>query len=79
MAITIEEAVDETGVPKVVQKQILEQETAMWQQTRYRLTVRHRVNKKIGADESVLAALVQELEQCEKVLDALSSEMKALA
>jgi len=55
----------------LIQREIME-----WKQLRYTMEIRHRVNKRVGAPPETMSAVEQELERCEKALDALR-EMEA--
>ena len=57
---------------------LLGQEVNMLVNTRWQLRMRHRVNKGIGSDKSVLDSIEAELERCEKYLAKLSEEVEAL-
>jgi len=58
---------------------LLSQEVNMYVNTRWQLQMRHRVNKSIGADKSVLDAIQADLEKCEKYLAKLDNEAQALS
>ena len=60
-----------------VKRALLEQEIAMWVNTRYQAQVRLRVQKAIG-DTEQQAAIIKDLERCEKALDALQAELDGL-
>jgi hypothetical protein len=61
-----------------VQRSLLENEIAMWINTRYMARVRLRVQTAIGGEAETRAALIADLEKCEKALDALSADLAAL-
>jgi len=67
----------DNDIPVEVKLALLEQEQQMWHNSRYVFEVRARVNKRIGNVEKVVAC-EKELENCEKALDALAEEVKAL-
>lgn len=56
---------------------LLHQEVNMAVNTRWQISMRHRVNKRIG-NEAVTKQLEIELEQIEKYLSALDAEVKQL-
>ncbi|HEY4723971.1 MAG TPA: hypothetical protein VII92_19110 [Anaerolineae bacterium] len=60
-----------------VKRAVIEQESAMWRNTRYQLQLRHRVNKALGAAD-VLVQIEKELEKCEKALDVLDVVLSEL-
>lgn len=62
-----------------VQRAILQQEIALWINTKYQGQVRLRVQRAIDGDKEVQAGLIADLERCERALDALRSELGALA
>ena len=64
---------------KVTQLALLQQEANMMINARWQLEMRHRVNKRIGADKSVLDVLQTDLERCEKYLAAIDEEVKLIA
>ena len=64
---------------KATQLALLQQEANMMINARWQLEMRYRVNKRIGADKSVLDALQADLEKCEKYLAAIDDEVKAIA
>lgn len=61
-----------------VQRKLLEQEIAMWINTRYQSRVRLRVQTAIGGEAETRAALIADLEKCERALDALAQDLAAL-
>ncbi len=67
-----------SDIPVVVQRQVLVGELREWEVARYQMSVRHRVNKRIGADAEVLARIVADLERCEKAIDVLAADLEAL-
>lgn len=69
---------DGDEVPIEVKEIILDQELKTYFNTRYRLEVLHRVNKRIGSDAAVLDNLTKELAQIEAMIDALKEEKKGL-
>jgi hypothetical protein len=64
--------------PIAVQRSLLENEIAMWINTRYMARVRLRVQTAIGGEAETRAALIADLEKCERALDALSHDLAAL-
>jgi len=56
---------------------LVEQESAMWRNTRYQLQLRHRVQKALGTAD-VLEQIEKELEKCEKALDVLETVLVEL-
>lgn len=69
----IEEPTDED---KLV---ILERELRMWANTRYQNEVRYKVAKRIGPVETAdEAAMIKEMETCQKWMDALNDEISEL-
>ena len=65
-------------IPIEVKRSIIEGEAAMWRNTLYQAEVRHRVNARIGATAEAQKAVEDQMVQCEKALDALAEELKAL-
>lgn len=57
---------------------LIEQEIAMYERTSYILSVRHRVNKKIGSSAEQLKALEDEMAKIEQALDELGKLKKEL-
>ena len=68
---------DELEIPVEVKRKLLSDEMQMYRNTVYVLETRHRINKRLGNEES-LEALVKELEKHHKYLDALLAELKSL-
>ena len=66
----------ENDLAPEVKLALLQREVVEWQQLRYTLEVRHRVNKRIGAPAEAMEPIAKDLERCEKALDALR-EMEA--
>lgn len=64
--------------PLAVQRSLLENEIALWVNTRYMARVRLRVQTAIGGDVETRAALIADLEKCERALDALRTDLAAL-
>lgn len=60
-----------------VKLDLLEQEQTILRNSRYVFEIRARINKRIGNAEKVIAC-EKELENCEKALDMLEEEVKAL-
>jgi len=58
---------------------LLSQEVNMLINTRWQLQMRHRVNKSIGADKTVLDSIEAELVKCEQYLARLDDEAQALS
>jgi hypothetical protein len=65
-------------VPIEIRRQLLQQEISMWKNTRYLAEVRLRVQRRIGGTPEAEAQHMQELERCEKAIDALEEEAHAL-
>lgn len=61
-----------------VQRILVQQEIDMWVRTRYMARVRLRVQTAIGGEAETRAALIADLEKCEKALDALAQDLAAL-
>jgi len=61
-----------------IRKAILEQELETHLALRYRLEVRARVNKKIGADPGTLKAIVDDLERVEMAINEYRQELGEL-
>jgi DNA repair exonuclease SbcCD ATPase subunit len=68
-----------TDIPNEVKAQLLAQELATYENTRYLLSLRHRVNKKINAPAETLKAIEDELVKIEAALDELTAIQKELA
>ena len=68
----------EENLSPEVKKVLLEQEITRWKQEQYTLEIRFRVNTKIGTPPEGLVSLKAALEQCEKAIDALKEELKAI-
>jgi hypothetical protein len=60
------------------QLQILRQERQMWLNTRYLAEVRLRVQRRIESGPEAEAAQIKELERCERAIDALDEELRAI-
>lgn len=69
---------DNNDVPVEIKRALLTQEIGQWKNTAYLLQVRHRVNKKLGAEEQALKSLEDEMVKAENAIDILSEELKAL-
>jgi hypothetical protein len=69
---------EHTQPPIAVQRSLLENEIALWINTRYMARVRLRVQTAIDGEAEVRAALIADLERCEKALDALAHDLAAL-
>lgn len=65
-------------IPNEVKKAIIQQEIGLYKNTAYQAQLRYRVNKKLGAEESVLKALEAEMTKCEATIDILNQELDAL-
>jgi len=65
-------------IPTEVKREIIMAEMSMWRNTLYQAEVRHRVNARIGATAEAQKAVEDQMVQCEKALDALAEELKAL-
>jgi hypothetical protein len=59
-------------------KAILMQEIGALKNTRYQLDIRYKVNKRIGADESILKAVSTDLERIEKLITEYELELSGL-
>lgn len=70
--------VPEDDIPVAVKRQLLDQEIALWRNTRYQLALRVRVAKHLGDGDNVIGPLRADLERCEKALDAVHAERDAL-
>lgn len=64
--------------PLKVQRILLDQERTLWIGSRYQCQVRLRVQKAIGGEAEIQAALIKDLERCERALDALAEEVARL-
>lgn len=69
---------DLMGIDKPIAKQILADELAMYQATRFRLTTRLRILNRVEADPQQRQALTQELEKLEAIITEYEAEMGAL-
>jgi hypothetical protein len=65
-------------VPNEVKRQLITNEVQMWRNTAYQLVLRHKVNKRIGADPSVLKQIEDEMVKCEGALEVLQEELDEL-
>ena len=65
-------------VDKETQKLIIQQEIATHSALFYRLEIRHKVSKKIGADEQVLKQIEHDLEKTLMAIKAYEEELDAL-
>jgi hypothetical protein len=70
---------DTLGIHTDVAKQIINDELAMYQATRFRLTTRLRVLNRVGTDEQTKKALVDELEKLESIILEYESELAEIA
>jgi hypothetical protein len=61
-----------TEISPEVKRALIENEITLWRNTAYQAQLRHRVNKKLGADEQALKALEDELLKAEKAVDILT-------
>ena len=68
-----------SDVPVDVKTRILENEIAVYKNTRYQLEIRHRVNKKLGTGGDQMKQIEKELENIEAALDELQKIMDELA
>jgi hypothetical protein len=68
-----------TDIPTDVKSQLIAQELQTFENTRYLLGIRHRVNKKINAPAEQLKAIEDELIRIEMALDELKAMQKELA
>lgn len=67
------------GEPELrTQRKLMQEEIAAWVNTRYQCQVRLRVQKAIGGEKEIQAALIKDLERCERALDALAEEVARL-
>lgn len=72
----------DTDVPLEIRRMILEAEVADVKAARYRLTMRHRVNQRIGASDAELKNIETALERLERGLcewEAVLAELNAAA
>jgi len=65
-------------VSKEVKVQLIEQELATYENTRYLLSLRHRVNVKIKSPAETLKAIEDELVKIEMALDELKEIQQEL-
>ena len=65
-------------IPVDVKRQVLLNEIREWEVGLYQLGIRHRVHKKLEADQAELDKLVESMVRCEKAIDLLNSELAAL-
>jgi len=65
-------------VSKEVKGQLIAQELQTYENTRYLLSLRHRVNKKINAPAETLKAIEDELVKIEMAMDELKIVQKEL-
>jgi hypothetical protein len=65
-------------IPIESAKAILMQEIGTLKNTRYQLDIRYKVNKRIGADESILKAVSTDLERIEKLITEYELELSGL-
>lgn len=63
--------------PPAIKRALIEQQIALWVNTAYDAKIRLRVQKAIG-DTEQQAAIIKDMERCEKALDALAAELAAL-
>lgn len=61
-----------------IKRAIVEQEIALWRNTRYQLEVRARVARRVGCTPEQEAAALAELARVEQTLDALAEELAAI-
>lgn len=62
-----------------VKQTIINSELASCRNTRYLLTLRHRVQKKIGGTAEMLKPIEDELVRFEALIDALTEELHAVS
>ena len=62
-----------------VKTQVITQEIVTYENTRYLLSIRHRVNKKIGSTPEQLKVLEDEMVKIEMALDELKAIQKELS
>ena len=70
---------DFMGVVPQIASQILVDELAMYQATRFRLTTRLRILNRVGTDEQTRRALEEELERLEHIIGEYEAEIKQLS
>lgn len=58
-------------IPEAVKIALIEQEVSIYQNTRYQLQLRHRVQKSIGGTEEQLKPIEDDLAKMERALDEL--------
>lgn len=63
------------GIDPLVAQQILADELAMYQATRFRLTTRLRILNRVEADPQQRQALTQELEKLEAIITEYEREI----
>jgi hypothetical protein len=68
----------EQEIAPETRRAIVEQEIALWRNTRYLTDVRLRVLRRVGGTDEQLAAQIAELERIERTLDALAEERAAI-
>ncbi len=69
---------DEQEVPIEIKRKIVEEELALYRNTRFRTELRHNVLKRVGAQEAELKPLVDDLIRLEHILIELDKERAAL-
>ncbi len=69
---------DNLDIPTENARAILMQEIVMLKNTRYQYDIRYKVNKRIGADESILKSISTELERLEKLIIEYEKELLGL-
>jgi len=68
----------EQEIAPETRRAIVEQEIALWRNTRYLTDVRLRVLRRVGGTDEQIAAQIAELERIERTLDALAEERAAI-
>lgn len=72
------ELIEATEISVATRRAILEQERQMWANTRYQAEIRLRVQRRIDGGVDVEAALIKDMERCEKAIDVLDEELRTL-
>ena len=66
------------NVPVEIKKVLIENEIALHNNSAYQLSLRYRVNKKLGASGEELKALEDEMQKHEQAIDILNDELNEL-
>lgn len=61
-----------------IKRALIENEIALHNNSAYQLSLRHRVNKKLGGSAEELKALEGEMQKHEQAIDILNDELKEL-